>query len=197
VQVMNEDAKLDEIIKKVRQITRNERISITRPDLTRAAVLVPIVLRNGEPHLIVTKRTMTVATHKGQISFPGGVREPEDRDEVANALRESQEEIGLEEHDVEVLGLLDDFATTTGFSVTPVVGLVATGATYQADKTEVAEIIETPFSVFLDPDAHELVTMEQEGFSYRFHKYKFKEHVIWGATAGIIHRFMTALYGGE
>jgi len=194
---MNEDTKLAEIVKKVKTITGGDRIHIVRPDLTRAAVLVPIIQKKGEPHLIVTKRTMTVATHKGQISFPGGVREPEDRDEIANALRESKEEIGLDQEHVQVLGLLDDFATTTGFSVTPVVGLVSAAATYQADKIEVAEVIETPFSVFLDPDAHEFVTMNREEFSFRFHQYKFEEHIIWGATAGIIHRFITALYGGE
>lgn len=190
---MKENIELSDIVEKVKLITQGERIRIARSDLTAAAVLVPIVMKNEEPHLIVTKRTMTVATHKGQISFPGGVREPEDQNEIENALRESREEIGLEEQHVEVLGLLDDFATTTGFAVTPVVGVVSPEAEYQAEETEVAEIIETPFRELLNPERHELVTMERDGVGYRYHQYKFDEYIIWGATAGIIHRFLSAL----
>ncbi len=177
----------------VEEVAGHERVVLNRPDLTRAAVLVPIVFREVEPHLIVTKRTMTVATHKGQISFPGGTREPEDKDEIDNALREAQEEIGLNPKYVRVVGLLDDFATTTGFAVTPVVGFVASEAELTADPVEVEELIEAPITVLRDESKHELVRVEYGDTGYKFHQYEVGEHVIWGATAGIIHRFLTAL----
>ncbi|MCP4606231.1 MAG: CoA pyrophosphatase [Proteobacteria bacterium] len=177
----------------VEEVTGHGRIAIERPDLTRASVLVPIVFHNEKPNLIVTKRTETVATHKGQISFPGGVREPEDRDEVENALREAHEEIGLDPALVSVVGLLDDFATTTGFAITPVVGFVAPDAVFEIDPVEVAELIEVPIATLKDASKHELITKVLEGIGYSYHRYQVGEHVIWGATAGIIHRFLTAL----
>ncbi len=136
---------------------------------------------------------MTVATHKGQISFPGGTREPEDKDEIDNALREAQEEIGLDPKYVRVVGLLDDFATTTGFAVTPVVGFVASDAELTAEPVEVEELIEAPIAILRDESKHELVRVEYGDTGYQFHQYKVGEHIIWGATAGIIHRFLTAL----
>ncbi|MCP4678159.1 MAG: CoA pyrophosphatase [Deltaproteobacteria bacterium] len=178
---------------RVEEVAGRERIVLNRPDLTRAAVLLPIVFRGNDPHLILTKRTMTVATHKGQISFPGGVREPEDQDESANALREAHEEIGLDPKAVKVVGLLDDFVTTTGFSVTPVVGFVETEAELTADPVEVAEIIEAPLAILTDPSCHELKRLEYEDRSYEYHQYEVGEHIVWGATAGIIHRFLTSL----
>ena len=106
----------------VKGVVCRGRQVIERADLIQAAVLVPIVFRQGGPRLLFTKRTTTVATHKGQVSFPGGAREPGDADAVGTALRESAEEIGLDPALVEIAGLLDDFTTLSGFAVTPVVG---------------------------------------------------------------------------
>lgn len=177
----------------IEKIADKGRTVIKRSDLTRAAVLVPIVLRGAEPCLIVTKRTMSVAKHKGQISFPGGAREPEDRDEIQNALREAEEEIGIHPSSVIVAGVLDDYATTTGFAVTPVVGFVDSAAKFTPDPAEVAEIIEVPMSALRDPSRHELVTVEYGNMGYRYHRYTVGDHIIWGATAGIIHYFLSVL----
>jgi 8-oxo-dGTP pyrophosphatase MutT (NUDIX family) len=174
-------------------VEAKQRLVVNQPDLTPASVLVPIVFRGGAPHLIVTKRTMNVATHKGQISFPGGMREPEDRDAVATALRESEEEIGLVPDAVDVIGLLDDFVTVTGFLVTPVVGFVASDAICKADPIEVAEIIEVPFATLLDPAMHDFGPVERDGVTYSSHFYAVEGHTIWGATAGLIHQFLSAL----
>ena len=187
---MNEAAK--KLMERVENVTKKPRNILRRPDLTKAAVLVPIVFRDEAPHFILTKRTMNVAKHKGQISFPGGVREPEDPGEVENALREAREEIGLEPSSVKVVGLLDDFVTVTGFKVTPVVGLVDSDAYLSPDPVEVEEIFEAPLAVFVDPNNHELSTTDTSS-GYSFHRYRFQNYDIWGATAGIIHRFLDAL----
>jgi 8-oxo-dGTP pyrophosphatase MutT (NUDIX family) len=169
------------------------RITIHRPDLKPSAVLVPVVERAGAPALVLTRRTMEVAAHKGQISFPGGVREPEDRDAVATALRESREEIGLATDAVRVLGMLDDMATTTGFVITPVLGVVRPDAVFVPEPVEVAEVVEAPFADLMDPARHELVTEQFAGASVRYHRYRVAGLDVWGATAWIIHRLLTAL----
>ncbi|HUT78385.1 MAG TPA: CoA pyrophosphatase, partial [Polyangia bacterium] len=107
----------------LRALERPRRV-LDRPDLVRSAVLVPVVLDGPEPAVVFTRRTMTVAKHKGQISFPGGAAEPGDEGPVATALREAREEIGLDPAVVDVAGVLDDQITTTGFLITPVVGLL-------------------------------------------------------------------------
>jgi 8-oxo-dGTP pyrophosphatase MutT (NUDIX family) len=136
---------------------------------------------------------MNVATHKGQISFPGGMREPTDNDAVDNALRETQEEINLRPQQVTVVGLFDDFITTSGFLVTPVVGFVASDASLSPDAMEVAEIIEAPVAVFTEPTHHAFVTEMQDGVSRQYHSYRVEAHHIWGATAGIIHRLLSEM----
>ncbi len=186
------------ICDRIRTISEGPRHTLEQEDLTKAAVLIPIVFRDGELRFILTKRTMTVARHKGQISFPGGVREPEDKDQVENALREADEEVGLDPKHVEVVGMLDDFATVTGYLVTPVVGFVSKEATFRMDPAEVAEIFEAPFSVFTDPENHEFTSNDPTlGSRYGFHSYRHQHHNIWGATAGIIYRFLELLGLGE
>lgn len=185
--------KTEQFKMRVETVLKHDRRKITRTDLTRAAVLVPIILKTGEPHLILTKRTMNVATHKGQISFPGGMRELDDKDEIDTALREAEEEIGLRRDLVTVVGLFDDFVTTSGFMVTPVVGFVAADAPLRPNPMEVAEIIAEPVSMFANPTHHELVTETHDGASRRYHSYRVGKHLIWGATAGIIHRFLSEM----
>src|SRR5512133_2850710 len=115
----------NELIARAMRLLNRPRVQIAVIGLVPAAVLVPIVFRNDEPHFIFTQRTMSVAHHKGQISFPGGVAEPCDAGPIDTALRESKEEIGLAPEDVRVLGCMDDLVTVTSFVVTPLVGVVA------------------------------------------------------------------------
>jgi 8-oxo-dGTP pyrophosphatase MutT (NUDIX family) len=178
---------------RVENVLKHDRRKIIRTDLTKAAVLVPIAFETGEPYLILTKRTMNVATHKGQISFPGGMREPDDKDEIDNALRETEEEIGLRPNLVTVVGLFDDFVTTSGFVVTAVVGFVAANAPLRPDPMEVAEIIAVPVATLANPTHHQLVTEKHDGASRQYHSYRVGKHLIWGATAGIIHRFLSEM----
>lgn len=151
-----------------------------------AAVLVPLVVRADAPSLLLTKRTDHLHHHPGQISFPGGRVEAQDSTPVDTALRETEEEIGLDRRHVELLGALPDYYTGTGFCVTPVVGLVHPPFELQLDAFEVAEAFEVPLGHFLDPANHQRHSLVHEGRERQFHAMPYKDYFIWGATAGIL-----------
>ena len=158
--------------------------------LTPAAVLLPLLLKDDELHILFTKRTQTVRAHKGQISFPGGVRNPDDESLLTTALREVQEEIGLRPEDVEILGALDPITTvTTGFLVYTFVGLIPFPYPFQLSGREVAEILIVPFH-FLANDAHWSRRFYQ-AHSQPFQAYfvTYAQYRIWGATARILKNF--------
>ena len=157
--------------------------------LTPAAVLLLVFERDGRPYVVVTKRTDEVEHHKGQISFPGGARQPEDATLVATALRETSEEIGVREWDVEIVGELDDFATISQFLVSPFVGVIPHPYRFRPQETEVAEVIEVPLDG-LSEDGEE--DGEKPPPIYRY-----GGHVIWGATARILQQFLAAVDFGE
>jgi 8-oxo-dGTP pyrophosphatase MutT (NUDIX family) len=185
---------IDNFKRDVLRALAGERATVDRSDLTRAAVLLPIVVRDDGPRLIFTTRTMNVAKHKGQISFPGGMTEPGDDGPEATALREAQEEIGLDPALVQVLGALDDQITITGFAVTPVVGFVDPGAELAPDPVEVQDVFEVPLAVLTDPARHDEELMEHRGERFRTHRYLADgDRVIWGATARIVTSFLAAL----
>jgi 8-oxo-dGTP pyrophosphatase MutT (NUDIX family) len=158
-----------------------------------SAVLVPLASRGGDLHLVLTKRTETVATHRGQVSFPGGVAEPGDADLRHTALREAREELGLASEDVEILGRLDDCHTMTSlYHVAPFVGaLRRTPRRWRADQREVAAVIEVPLSHLLDPK--NTATHERDigdGTRISSPAFQFGDHLIWGVTARILRDFL-------
>lgn len=153
---------------------------------TPAAVLVPIVARAERPSVLLTRRTDHLHHHPGQISFPGGRVEAADTSPIDTALRETEEEIGLNRRHIELIGTLPDYLTGTGFRVTPVVGLVTPPFELTLDAFEVAEAFEVPLSHFLDPSNHEQHSIEHEGRLRSFHAMPYQGYFIWGATAGII-----------
>ena len=164
--------------------------SLYRP----AAVLIPVGVGPEGEYVVFTRRTDRVEYHKGQISFPGGAVDPEDRDRVETALRESREEIGLRPDDVEVLGLLDDVAVTrSGFCITPVVGYIRREGPYPfvANPAEVAEILQVPLSWLLDP-AHvqTRLLLDERGRTFADFFFDWHGHVIWGATGRILKGFL-------
>lgn len=150
-----------------------------------AAVLVAVVL-GEQPSVLLTKRTSHLTKHAGQISFPGGRIDPEDNGPEAAALREAQEEIGLDAGSVEVLGRLTDHVTGTGYRITPVLAVLPPALTYQLSPHEVDAIFELPMQVVLDPDAPRRQRQHVGGVWRDYWVWPHPEHFIWGATAGIL-----------
>lgn len=170
----------------------------SRTDLVPAAVLVAIVT-HGEPGILLTKRTAHLRRHSGQVSFPGGRIDPGDGGADAAALREAQEEIGLDPAKVELVGRLSDYVTGTGYRVTPVLGLVAPGFATTLSAAEVDAVFELKLSVLLDPGAPEQREAEYGGRLRKYWVWPHPDHFIWGATAAILvhlaHRLRGALAG--
>jgi len=164
----------------------------------QAAVLVPLVLRD-EITVLLTQRTQHLSTHSGQAAFPGGKQDPEDRDSVATALREAQEEVGLDARHVEVLGSLPVYETGTAFIVTPVVALVQPSAPLLPNPDEVADVFEVPLRFLLNPANHQRHRLQWQGMEREWYSMPYDdaghERYIWGATAGMLrnfYRFMVA-----
>ena len=164
--------------------------------LTPAAVLVPIIDHPEQLTVLLTERAPDLRHHPGQVSFPGGRFEPGDADAVAAALRETEEEIGLERRYVEVLGFLPDHVIFTGYRVTPVVGLVAPGAPLTLDATEVASVFEVPLRHVLDPANHRARPRDDRDDWPPLHDIPFGTRNIWGATAGMLITFARLLASG-
>jgi len=152
-----------------------------------AAVLVPLVDREGGFSVILTQRTSDLKAHAGQISFPGGRMEPDDLNAEATALREAQEEIGLARTRVEILGRLDPYRTVTGFDVIPVVGALTPPLALKAGPAEVADIFEVPLAFFLNPANHQRHTRTlATGATRAYYAMPYGDRYIWGATAGML-----------
>lgn len=158
-----------------------------------AAVLVPIVTREEGWTLLLTQRTEDVPAHPGQIAFPGGRRQAEDRDAVENALRETEEEIGLDRSFIEPIGALDPYATGTGFIVTPIVGLVRPGFALTLCAREVADSFEAPLAFFLDPANHHVREIERDGRMHAYYEMPWRDRRVWGVTAGMIRNLADRL----
>lgn len=171
-------------------LDRLERRKLPEGNLKPSAVLVPLFLKDDEIHLLMGRRTDRVLWHKRQISYPGGVRDPEDRDATSTALREAWEEVGLDPKDVIVLGLLGDIETVTGFLVTPVVGSIPYPYPFRLSPVEVQELLEVPWSVFSERKGHRRETGEHGGRTFEVDFYQHGEDTIWGATARITRQLV-------
>lgn len=153
---------------------------------TAAAVLIPIVNRTEGLHALLTQRSADLLDHPGQISFPGGRVEPDDATHAAAALREAQEEVGLNPRVVEVLGELPTYETVTGFRITPVVGWVEPPFAVRSDPVEVADVFEVPLAFLLDPANHKRHFRMLGDLRRDYWAMPYKERYIWGATAAIL-----------
>jgi 8-oxo-dGTP pyrophosphatase MutT (NUDIX family) len=164
-----------------------------------ASVLITI-LESASPTMVLTRRTAHLEHHAGQISFPGGRAESADRDPEATALREAQEEIGIDPAGIRILGRLPEYFTVTGYRVTPIVALADAQASFQPDPHEVAEIFQVPMAFLMDPKNHQLrilsahVSPTREEVSFYAMPYRSpdplgQECFIWGATAAMIRNF--------
>lgn len=169
------------------------RATLNDPSLTCAAVLIPLLIRDGEWCVLVTVRTEDVEHHKGQISFPGGACDPADATLEATALRETYEEIGVPPEAVDILGALDDLPTVTDFVVTPFIGIVQPLCRYRLNEGEVAAVVEVPLSFLCDPDNLRVEQLEYRGQLHDVLFWDYGPHVIWGATARILKCFTELL----
>lgn len=167
----------------------------TEGPLKPAAVLIGLVEREGGLTVLLTRRADTLRRHTGQVALPGGRMDPGETP-AETALREAHEEIGLEARYVSLVGLSTPYQTGTGYLVTPVVGFVRPGFTLKPNPAEVAEIFETPFGFLMDPSKYEEHERElPTGERRRFYAMTHEDHLIWGATAGILRALYDRLYG--
>lgn len=189
-----------ELRRRLRRATRNPVTNddmLVRTPLVEAAVLVPVVL-GPAPGVLLTRRCAHLSAHPGQVSFPGGRIDPGDASVEAAALREAEEEVGLDPTRVELLGRLDEYVTGTGYRITPVMALLPVGVALEAlglraSPHEVDEVFELPLSVLLDPDAPRREEVVVQGTRRAFWVWPHARHYIWGATAAILLNFARRL----
>lgn len=156
-------------------------------DAPRRPAAVLVGWREGvQPRLVLTVRNDSLQAHAGQVAFPGGRTDPEDADAVATALRESEEEVGLDRRLVTPIGYLDSFDTISGYRITPVVARIASEASLYPAPAEVAEVFEVPLAFFLDPANLRRYSMDFRGHRREMVEFIHGGHRIWGATAAML-----------
>lgn len=162
--------------------------------LRDAAVLVPVVDYGDRSQMILTQRTANMRTHSGQVAFPGGAVDPGDHSIEAAAMREAQEEIGLDPTFVEPIGRLPQYLTTTGFRITPVLAIVSRDYTMTINPQEVEDAFEVPFAFLMDPANHKRESRVWQGKERHFYTMPYGKRYIWGVTAGILRTLYERLY---
>jgi len=179
-----------------KRLASRKRKQIKHENLSPSAVLLLLLEKDGQYHVVFTRRSDNVEHHKGEISFPGGTVRPDDSDLLDTALREGAEEIGLARDDVMILGGLDDILTvSTGFVITPYVGIIPYPYPFQINADEVAELIFVPLRALMDERcvwASEVTWEGKEITTYHFH---YQGDIIWGATARILKQFLDITMG--
>ena len=164
--------------------------------LTPSAVMVLLYPKDGEYCILLNKRSELVEHHKGEISFPGGARDPEDRDSLETALRETEEEMGIKRGDITVIGEMDEVATRSNFRINVFVGTIEYPYRFSPSAIEIAEVLEFPVSALLDPANRRVETRWEDGQPVTSYSYVHEEHVVFGATARILQNCIEHLDDG-
>ncbi|HPX92350.1 MAG TPA: CoA pyrophosphatase, partial [Spirochaetota bacterium] len=159
--------------------SRNKR-SIDFPDFRKSAVLMLFLEKNNSPHVVLTVRSDKVSTHKGQVAFPGGSHDEDDKDFLETALRETYEEIGLHQSLIEILGEYDEYISIMGFHVYVFVGALKDRPEYNICEDEIAELIEVPFSLFYNEEYTKTERVLYDGNEYDVYYYDYNGITIWG-----------------
>jgi 8-oxo-dGTP pyrophosphatase MutT (NUDIX family) len=162
----------------------------------RSAVLIPLFLKNGAYHILFTKRAENLTHHPGEVSFPGGVYQPEDVDTLRTAMRETSEEVGIAPEDVDILGVLDDFLSIQNYLVTPYVGFVAAGHQLRINPAEIERIIEVPLNFLLRSDIFRIEEWNWQGRIYPLYFLTYEGDNIRGLTAAMLKQFLEIISAG-
>ncbi|MCL2895668.1 CoA pyrophosphatase [Brenneria tiliae] len=160
----------------------------------QAAVLVPIV-RRATPTLLLTRRASGLRSHAGQVAFPGGAADLDDRSLVETALREAQEEVAIPPQNVQVLGVLPPVDSVSGFQVTPVIGLISPQTRFYPQENEVAELFEMPLAEALALTRYHSLDIERQRKPHRVYLSWYRQQFVWGLTASIIRRLALHVAG--
>lgn len=169
-----------------------QAVAEVRP-IRPAAVLVPIV-EHAEPTVLLTTRTAHLPDHAGQISFPGGKIDAGDESPLAAALREAEEEIGLQRRFIDPIGYLDLYMTTRGYRIVPTIARVTPGFHLTLNAREVDDAFEVPLGFLMEPENHKRQSREWQGMTRTFYAMPFGERYIWGVTAGILKNLYDRIY---
>ena len=168
--------------------------SVNSDGLIEAAVAILVYPKPDSLTIILNKRTDRVEHHKGEISFPGGGRDPEDDSILDTALRETREEMGIAPEDIEIIAQLDQVSTRSGFSITPFVGIIPPDYDFEVSNIEIAEVLEVPIESLLDTENQvEDDRVWGEEIPSKQYSYLYGSHIIWGATARIITQLLDIL----
>ena len=176
----------DPITRTSRPLSPTSDPLVVQQALRPAAILFPLTIQNNIVDVVLTRRTESLRSHPGQISFPGGRIEPEDYDVAAAATREAHEEIGVTPQDVAVIGTLDTCITGTGFSVVPVLAVIPPHYAYRLDPNEVDEVFHVPLAHLMEPANHQQLSRTFNGAVRGYYAIDYGRHHIWGATARMI-----------
>ena len=168
-----------------------KRITFSADNYRQASILLPLFLNDGQFWLLLTQRTSTVEYHKGEVSFPGGTVDSVDESWERTAIRETFEEIGVREEDIEILGQLDDMTTLTSqFIIHPFVGMIPYPYSFKINPREVERLIEVPLEFFFNPSQPRPHRIERKGGSLEIPAFVYGDAVIWGATERILENFI-------
>lgn len=175
----------------------NPDVNIALKPPKPAAVLVPIVERDGQYNVIFTRRSFYLRAHAGQISFPGGRLDEIDENIVQTAMREAYEEIGLEDKYIEPIGIGDNYLSGTNYLITPVIAKIDPNAKFIANKSEVDEIFEIPFDIVFNASNFEIREYHLQKIPRKFYAFNYKKYLIWGVTAGLIFNLTKRICNDE
>jgi len=175
---------------------RRVRQTMADPSLTPAAVLLLLYPKDGDYCVLLNKRSDLVEHHKGEISFPGGARDPEDKDLLDTALRETEEEMGIRRADVTILGELDEVATRSRFRVRVFVGTIPYPYSFQPSAVEIDEVLEVPLTSLRNASNLRVETRWEQSGPVTNYAYAYHGHLVFGATARILQQFLELLEGG-
>ena len=184
----------DAALQRLRAILREHvSVAIDAPELRRACVLIPLIQSHGSWSLLLTKRAENLASHSGQIAFPGGAVEDGETLQDA-ATREAEEEVGIPAARVELIGRLDDVVTNSGFLVAPFIGVIHEPIDYVMQESEVVEVFEVPMEALLDPAKPDVRYVSFRNRKFPAYFYAYEQYEVWGLTGRMLKAFLDLVW---